>query len=266
LFGLGDGVEEERKRFVQRINQFIFHEIDTAKIDTFHYRVLFEPVCFELGVNAHDFQQRRIYDRFGDSYIPASIRTLTRDDFTKTLLILCILYLYIQYGSDNKEGHKWLSDNIEVALSRCTCDIGVRWKDGFFYPAGAEELDKPLVEEILTWLIDYQDERKDYQRALECYLAGGSLGDVIKNCYSAIEGVVRKVLGNERTLDNNKGELLAKLKLSDGWKSILANYIVYAHDYRHASAERHEITKQETEAYLYMTGLIIRLIMGIIIE
>jgi len=54
--------------------------------------------------------------------------------------------------------------------------------------------------------------------------------------------------------------VLKRIDLSDGWKSILANYIKYAHDYRHASEDRHEIKKREAEAYLYMTGLMIRLI------
>jgi hypothetical protein len=250
IFGLGDDVEVERRRFVERVNQTIFHEIDTTGTAQFHYDSLFYSVCFELGVNAHDFR-RRLYD-------PAEIRTLTGDVFEKTLLVLCALYVYIELRPNTK-GQKWLSEGIEFVLSRCACDIGVRWKDGSFYPAGAEELDKPLVEETLTWLSDYPDERKDYQRALQCYLAGEALGDVIKNCYSAVEGVARKVLGNERTLDKNKDELLAKLNLSDGWKSLLANYIKYAHDYRHASVGRHEIKKQEAEAYFYMTGLIIRL-------
>lgn len=231
IFGLGDGVEEERKRFVQRVNQFIFHDIDTLKSDRFNYRLLFQLVCFELGVNAHDFQQRTIYNRLGDSYRPAAIRTLTSDDFAKTLLVLCILYPYIKCGSDDKEAQKWLSDTIKLALSRCACDIGVRWKAGLFYPAGAEELDKPLVEETLTWLNDYPEERKDYRSALECYFGKECLSDVIKNCYLAVEGTARKVLGNRKTLDNNKDELLKKIDLSDGWKSILAIYIKYAHDY-----------------------------------
>ena len=174
--------------------------------------------------------------------------------------MLHILYSNLKASSDPNKGQKWLPDKIERVLSRCACDIGVRWKEGFFYPSGAEELDKPLIEETLTWLNDYPNERKDYRKALEYYLQGESLGDVIKNCYSAVEGVAREVLGNQKTLDNNKDELLRKMNLSDGWKSILANYINYAHDYRHASAERHEITKQETEGYLYLTGLIIRLI------
>lgn len=261
ILGLGDDVEEERRRFVQRVNQLIFHEIDTESTVAFDYHSLFGLVCFELGVNAHDFPQRRLRALLDDDILlPAQIRTLTGDNFEKTLLVLCALYAHIRLRSDSEAGRKGLSGCIEAALSRCACDIGVRWKEGFFYPAGAEELDRPLVEETLTWLSDYPDERKDYQRALQCYLAGEALGDVIKNCYSAVEGVARKVLGNKKTLDKNKDELLAKLNLSDGWNSLLANYINYAHDYRHASAGRHEIKKHEGEAYFYMTGLIIRLI------
>jgi len=83
---------------------------------------------------------------------------------------------------------------------------------------------------------------------------------VITNCYSSVEGIARSVLRNQKTLDNNKDDLLAKLDLSAGWKSLLGSYIKYAHDYRHASKARHQITKHEAEAYLYMTGLIMRLI------
>lgn len=260
ILGLEDNIEAERKRFVERVNQFIFHDIDTVKTVTFDYRVLFNLICFELGVNALDFSMRTIGRGMDKKKIPVSIRTLTGDDFNKTLLVLCILYVYLEESSDSKSNHEWLSANIELVLSRCSCDIGIKWKKGLFYPTGAEELDEPLIEENLTWLNDYPNERKDYRIALECYLGDESLADVIRNCYSAVEGVTRKILGNDKTLDNNKEELLRKMNLSDGWNSILANYIKYAHDYRHASAERHEITKQETEAYLYMTGLIIRLI------
>lgn len=257
IFGLEDNVESERKRFVKRVNQVIFHDIDTIRNSTFAYHELFKFVCFQLGVNAHDFPQRKLGPIMYERYLPASIRTLTSDDFYKTLLVLCILYDCLQELSDK---HEWLSNTIIAVLSQCSCDIGIKWKEGFFYPTGAEELDEPLIEETLTWLNDYPDERKDYQRALGCYLRGESLADVIKNCYLAIEGLTRKVLGNDKTLDNNKEQLLQKIDLSDGWKSILANYVKYAHDFRHASGQRHEIKKQEAEAYLYMTGLIIRLI------
>jgi len=258
VFGLEDRIEEEKERFINRVNQIIFHRIDTEQVEQLDYSLLYELVCFELGVNAHDFGKREL----GVGYIlivPAAIRTVTGDSFEKTLIVLCALYKYLSKESHRDVNSKWLSKQINSILNRCTLEIGVRWKDGFFYPSGAEELDKPLVEETMTWLKDYPNESQNIRTALQCYMAGDSLTDVITNCYSAVEGIARKVLGNQKTLDNNKNDLLAKIDLSDGWKAILANYISYSHDYRHASEERHDITKHEAEAYLYMTGLIIRL-------
>ena len=58
----------------------------------------------------------------------------------------------------------------------------------------------------MTWLNDYPEEKKDYKRALQCYLKEQDekvLGDVIKNCYLAVEGIARKVLENTKTLVNN---------------------------------------------------------------
>jgi hypothetical protein len=121
-------------------------------------------------------------------------------------------------------------------------------------------LDEPLVEETLTWLSGFPNERKDYRKALECYAAGDSFGDVVKACYCAVEGVARQVLGNSKTLDNNKDEILKRVALSKGWRAILGNYINYAHDFRHASPDRHAAKRPEAEGYLYMTGLVVRLL------
>lgn len=258
IFGLEDKLEEEQKRFVHRVNQVIFHRIDTEEYITFRYDALFELTCFDLGVNANDVPNRSQYGAFEAKR--ALIRTLTGDNFEKTLLVLCILYDRLEILQSDKYYKEWLSKNIQSIISQSTCDVGVRWKDGFFYPSGAKELDESLIEKTLTWLNDYPNEKEDFKRALECYLEGKSLGDVIKNCYSAIEGIARNVLNNDKTLDNNKDELLSKIGLSGGWKAILANYINFAHDFRHASEKRHEIPKQEAEGYLYMTGLLIRLI------
>ncbi len=254
VFGLEDTSEEERKRYVNRVNQLIFDEIDTNRTKQFNYESLFEFICFELGVNANTFPLRQVGDIMYEEYIPIKISELTKDNFDKTNIVLCSLYQHFENGK-----RSWLEDNIKVILSRTTCDIGISWKDGFFYPSGAKELDESLIEETLDWLDKYPNENKDYANALNCYMKG-NFADVIKNCYSAVEGISRNILGNKKTLDNNKNELLRTIGLSNGWNAILNNFINYAHDYRHASEERHESTKEETEAYLYMSGLIIRLI------
>jgi hypothetical protein len=132
-FGLEDDLETERKRFVDRVNQIIFYEIDTAHFYRFNYEEVFEPLCFECGVNPRDLPKRRI----GDTHGPAEIRALTRDDFAETLLVLCVLYSHIKYHSESESGKQWLSKQIQKVLSQCTRDIEIRWEAGFFYPAWA---------------------------------------------------------------------------------------------------------------------------------
>jgi hypothetical protein len=257
ILGLKDRLEDEQKRFVQRVNQLIFHRIYTDQWQEFDYDALFDAVCFELGTDSHTFPRRNI-PRLRAS-APAPITDLTGGEFHKTLEVLCALYAHIEFHDDEGDGPELLSQLIEAALSRCTCDIGVRWKEGLFYPSGAKELDEPLIGEVLTWLKGYPNEEKDYRAALHHYMTGDSLPDVVKDCYSAVEGIARSILGNTTRLDKNVDALLAKIGLSDGWKQVLTDYVKYAHDYRHADPVRHDITSQEAEAYLYMTGLIIRL-------
>jgi hypothetical protein len=262
LFGISPSLVEEQKQFVNRINQLIFHWIDTGAKNDFRYQEIFERLCFALGENSNDLLKK--YGRhplgWDDENTAPEIRTFTQDDFTKTLRVLCVLSNIFKH--ENEKVVVYIDRGVSTVLSHATCDLGIRWKDGLFYPSGAEELDKALIEEPLVWLDKYPNEREDYKRALSCYAEGTHLGDVVKNCYTALEGVSRVILGNDKILDNNKNALLAHIGLSDGWNSILGTYINYAHDFRHASEERYTASKEEAEAFLYMTGLIMRLLIS----
>jgi len=267
LFGIQPNLDEERKQFVNRTNQ-TFHLIDTESRNEFKYNELFDKLCFALGRNANDLRREdrgevSEFELLDEQYDP-EIRILTKDDFIETLRVLCVLYEIFKRREDviRELGIQLIDARISNALSQATCDLGVRWKDGLFYPSGAEELDKALIEEPLVWLDKYPNEREDYKRALDCYVEGTHLGDVVRNCYTALEGVSRAILRNSKTLDNNKDALLAIIELSDGWKSILGAYINYAHDFRHASEGRYTASKEEAEAFLYMTGLIMRLLIS----
>ncbi len=128
-----------------------------------------------------------------------------------------------------------------------------------FYPSGAQELDEALIEEPLKWLANFPNERADYLKALTGY-TGKRLDEVIINCYLAVEGVARQILGNEKVLDKNREELLKKIGLSQEWKGLLSNFINYANEFkRHASEKRHDLNPVEVEGFLYMSGVILRM-------
>ena len=180
---------------------------------------------------------------------------MTKDDFMETLKVLEGVHGDLRLEEQKQQLSGW----IEAALSHATIDIGISWKDGMFYPSGAKELDAQLVEESLEWLSKFPNERTDYRKALEAYI-NKEMDVVISDCYLAVEGLARQVLDNGKTLDNNRVDLLKKLDLSQEWKALLSNYIQYANEFkRHAGENRHQINPIEAEGFLYLSGLLLRL-------
>ena len=111
----------------------------------------------------------------------------------------------------------------------------------------------------MEWLVNFPNEREDYLKALTGY-TNKRLDDVIINCYLAVEGIARDILGNKKTLDNNREELIKKIGLSQEWKALLSNFINYANEFkRHASEKRHSLNPIEVEAFLYLSGVLLRM-------
>lgn len=259
IFGIEASLTTEQHSFVQRINQTVIHEIEQMRYPT-AYKHIFTMVCYKLGINANDrIGQANRNNYFDSDTIIPSLRSLTNDDFVQTLKVLVLLYGC--FGVlQNARAQKELSNSIEVAIANATIDIGVKWRDGMFYPSGARELDEKLIEEPLKWLTRFPTERVDYLKALRGYIEKRP-DDVIINCYLVVEGIARSVLSNKKTLDNNREELMKMIGLSQEWKGLLNNFIIYANEFkRHASEKRHNLNPVEVEGFLYLTGILVRMI------
>jgi len=255
IFGIQDDLRKEQSRFVERIDQTAFDHIQSLDYRT-PYEKVFRNVCYCLGVNADDRISRANQGYFQHSRNIPSLRSLTGGEFTETLKVLVLLYDVLEGVSGEQET---LTQWIEIAFSHATADLGVTWNQGMFYPSGAPELDRSLIEEALEWLRDFPNERADYLKALTGY-ANKRLDEVIINCYVAVESMARTVLSNSKTLENNREGLVKKLGLSQTWKSLLSNFISYANEFeRHASENRHSLNPIEVEGFLYMSGLLLRM-------
>lgn len=246
IFGIQPSLDEEREKFVQRINQTIFRDTQVKRPD---YERVFRILCYGLGKNPDDII-RDYHNR------TPNIRKLTDDDFLETLKVLQLLYAYF---GDDQTWQDRVSEWIEIALSRSSIDLGIKWKKGMFYPSGAKILDDALVNDPYDWLDPFPKEKKNFEKALSAYL-GKRCDDVIGDCYLVVEGLARRVLGNRKVLENNKERLMQRLQLSEDWQKILSNFISYANEFkRHASEKSYEPNPKEVEGFLYLTGLLVRL-------
>lgn len=224
---------------------------------------------------------RRVYDRSHDTYYnltkavitelgekykgDSSIEDFVSSDFLMNLrAIEALSFQLAQAGNSDTLDHI-----IETIFAQCETDIGIRWNNGHFLPAGAPALDDRLVNDVLGILgsSKYKGISDPFIKGLYHFLNSTKrqelLSDVITDMYEAVEALAKIICDNDKDLSANREALVSKLNLADPYKKILKEYIEYANDlHRHAGEKgqsKPSPARHEVEAFVYLTGLLIRL-------
>jgi hypothetical protein len=252
-FGLEPDLNAERTKFLLRIQNTLFDSIEKMKFSPESYEVVFKEMCIQLGQDFASIARGRSYA--GPHTIPMLVR-LTKSDFYTTLKL--VEYLYAYYKDDALR--ECIAKQVVAVLDLSACDIGIHWKDGFFYKSGSGFLDSMLIDDPLGCLKTYPAVRDEYVRAVKDYF-DNEPKEMAQKCFIVVENLTRGLLGNSLTLDKNRDALLSKLALSDEWKRIIGPYLIYIHGYsRHGDSVGKELPEREAEALLYITGILVRLI------
>jgi hypothetical protein len=245
-------LKKEQEKFIRRI-QLIFKKIDSKHYSSMggpdnHLYDVSNRMAFLLGE-----ETRRNLKEYLDN--PTIERVLTVSE-------ICLNVIKNEPGFYYE--NKYFPREIEEAINLSIIDLGISFKNGKFYKKGAKELDEKLILETLDWLNDYPKIKIFFEGALKENLHK-DYPDAITKSYSALESTVMTILNNNANLKKNIPKLLEKLNLPDEWGKILFNFCVYAHEFssRHGKGEKTKIaiaTPEIVEAYIYFTGLVIRLI------
>ena len=257
-FNIEVGIEEAQQRFINRALNMV--EGFIPQLETPHtsipsdVRAALISVATSLGL---EYQRNKLFSQYAGT------------DCNSCLLALEALYQTYSELSGCKEYATKVEQAILYAISLSETDLGVEWRDGAFWPSGAKVLDEALVNENLKWLDDkdYQDVRAPFEKGLRHFLEAMQkperLGDAVTDVYEAVEAIAKRVTGRDRDLSANAEMFINKLKLSDYYKKMLKDYISYANDYgRHAAKlgeEKKVLKRNEVEAFIYTSGLFIRL-------
>ncbi len=248
--------EEIKQRFLNRVSNQVFHS-------EFHESVFEQNEAAEglkddiMWRLANELGKTFSYSNDWDYYI--------NEDFRTCLQTLEIIYREL-LKDDQKEA---LDEIIKEIISLSEIDLGVRWREGVFLPSGAKLLDEALVNDNLQWLSDskYVNVLIPFQKGLVDFLEATKqperLADTITDMYEALEAMAKVVTSRpSRDLSGNRELFVRRLGLTDYYKKMLKDYISYANEFRHAIEEdkqRVPPSAQEVEAFIYTTGLFIRL-------
>jgi hypothetical protein len=135
------------------------------------------------------------------------------------------------------------------------------------YPGGAKILDDALIADNLEWLGEHPSALKSFREALSIFLSkdASKYRNLLDNLRFAVEQLLKGVLGNQKSLENQKDVLLPWLK-SKGFHAhitgmyhdlLFKHFAIYQND---AVKHNEKYSPHEVEFMIYLTGTFLRLL------
>jgi hypothetical protein len=152
-FGIELGVAEGKRRFVNRVLNFLLEHI----------------VQLARRMNAFSGQselEKYICSKLGERYASSGcMEVIIGKDFDKCLRALEALHANPTWEVQAEQGIQGIFDETEI-------DIGIRWENGQFLPAGAPALDSALVTDPLNLLAApaYKGTSDAFKKGLDHFL------------------------------------------------------------------------------------------------
>lgn len=147
-------------------------------------------------------------------------------------------------------------------------DVSVHGKEISFRPEGESFLDKGVVDEVLVSLEKHPAVSKHFKEALRIYASGEALRyrNALDNLRFALEALLKKALGNSKSLENQKPALLPWLRERGVHQQVVNMYEgllfgPYSTYQNQAVKHNEEFSLVELEFIIYLTGTFMRLIL-----
>lgn len=204
---------------------------------------------------------------FGSTNVHRAIEEA--DNLKQLVTVLQVLFLILE--KYEQQDLIKLAQKVEKAVNftpSVSFSVAVRETTVTFYPVGAELLDESSVNNVLAWLQKYPNVAKHFEKALQTYQAGDAskYRNLLDDLRFALEQLLKEVLKNDKSLENQQGSLLAWLKeqgihqqLINMYQQLLfGNYALYQNN---AVKHNEAFSDDEIEFMIYLTGTFMRFIL-----
>lgn len=189
---------------------------------------------------------------------------LEEKDFKKFILGLEVIFQMESIESDYKYNFQEdINDAIVTSLVPIVLkEVG---EDILFYPSGAKLLDEKLVNDNLDWLVDYPQSYSTFKNALVEYGIKGKERQVIDNMRLSLELLLKEILKNNKSIENQKNEVgkyLKERKVSTEISNLFWTVSDYYSKYQNDKVKHSDnIPENEVEFLIYLTGSLIRFLL-----
>jgi hypothetical protein len=147
---------------------------------------------------------------------------------------------------------------VPLVVKRINTDI-------LFYPAGAKLLDMKLVDDNLDWLLRHPKSYEAFKNVLSKIGREGEERNIVDNLRLSLELLVKDILHNRKSLENQKNEISSYLKsknvsveITNLFWTVLGYYSKYQNN---RAKHEDEVPVDEVEFLLYLTGVLMRFLL-----
>lgn len=260
IFNNAFTLDEEKEKFINRINQTIFPFLE-KKVE---YPDLFNFTCWELGLNSIDLVKAFNQGNYTyDKRIP-SLRKLTRDEFEKSLEVICIIRSFYHKDEFKSDIEEMIDLFVEESLKSASLSLGIRWKDGMFYPSGAPYLDNHLVDDVLG-LLDKKElipVKSAFEKGIKAFSTNttGNLQNAGRDMQVACDELIKYIfkdnnLGFKHLFSDSRIKQIGLNRYQSRIYGILNDY--FDKEIKHKAEIA--LDNNDVENIIYLTGQFIRL-------
>lgn len=245
--------------------------VDNVSIDQEFASILGQAPDIKTDYESRIFAVSEVFTRkykaFGSTNVYKAIEEAS--NLKDLVTVLQVLFLIFE-----KHKHQCLIDlarQLEQAAEftpSVSFKIAVRETTVTLYPVGAELLDEGSVNNVLAWLKAYPNVAKHFEKALQTYQAGDTskYRNLLDDLRFALEQLLKEVLENDKSLENQQTVLLPWLKnqgvhqqLINMYQQLLfGSYAMYQND---AVKHKEAFSVDEIEFMIYLTGTFMRLLL-----
>ncbi len=162
---------------------------------------------------------------------------------------------------------KFLCDLSEMKDKEEVKDLKAKLISRYGEYLGLEEIDNELTAETRTWLSKYPNALKVYESGLQKYQIGQFERNVLDDMRLSMELLVKNILGNQRSLENNKealGQYLENKGISKELRNLYFQIIgVYATYQNEHVKHNDKVNEFEIEFVIEQTSILMKLIMKV---
>jgi hypothetical protein len=289
-----------KRRMLNHYQRWNIKLNEEEEFEKLRNRLIYElDKVWSMAFNDRDYEVRDIFEEieqnlfwlYGYQYSPQSRHSTFCDQYdpqfehyifykinnSRTLKDLAtalqFLFLSIPERAEKSELVNFLAKVIKDVFDLSPMvGIGIkiarRGNSVIIYPEGAKLLDEGAINDVLAWLEDYPTVAKHFEQALTIYMSGEKekYRNLLDNLRFSLEQLLKEILKNKKSLENQKQALLQWLKEKEMHQQIidLYNQLVfgcYAKYQNEAVKHNEDYSENEIEFMIYLTGTFMRLLL-----